>query len=151
LVVERGHGVTRRRLSDEPIRGVGDEVRANARHLRQRMTPAERVLWAALRGRQLDGSKFRRQHTLGMFILDFCCVEHRIVIELDGSGHDDPAQAHWDGTRSELLEDYGYRVLRFRNHEVMTELDRVLKEIAQAATTSRPTPPLPGLGEEVGG
>ena len=105
-------------------------VQERARQLRRRMTPAEHRLWQHLRCKQLDGLRFRRQHPIGRFIVDFCCVEHRLVIEIDGEAH--AAQIEYDEVRSEWLEARGYRVLRFTNQEVHHQLARVLEVIRVA-------------------
>jgi very-short-patch-repair endonuclease len=93
------------------------------------MTDAERTLWKALRGRQLSGLKFRRQHPFEDYILDFVCLEKKIVIELDGGQHQDFAQQ--DNMRTKLLESAGYRVLRFWNHDVLQRIDAVIANIWQ--------------------
>jgi very-short-patch-repair endonuclease len=112
------------------MRGTTPGVEAAARQLRRGMTPAERVLWAALRDRQLAGLKFRRQHAVGPFVLDFYCPASRLVVELDGGVHD--GQVEQDQARTEHLTGYGYRVLRFRNEEVLGDLEAVLGQIAAA-------------------
>src|SRR4051812_36794529 len=94
---------------DLPPREPGVRMEAAARGLRRDLTPAERALWAALRGRQLGGMKFRRQHLVGPYILDFCCPDHRLVVEVDGGVHEQ--QADYDESRTEHLNTYGYRVL----------------------------------------
>jgi very-short-patch-repair endonuclease len=101
------------------------------------MTPAEKVLWNALRRKQLDGLKFRRQIALGPYILDFICSEKRIIVEVDGDIHD--GQIDYDAWRTERLEQYGYRVLRFRNDEVLNRLDTVLARIREAAPSPAPS------------
>ena len=121
------------------IRGTTREVEAAARILRSRLTPAEQVLWEALRGRRLNGLKFRCQHPVGSFVADFYCPEHMLVVEVDGPVHDQ--QVEQDGWRTEHLEAYGYRVVRFRNAEVLMELASVLGRIAQAALDPPPRPP----------
>jgi very-short-patch-repair endonuclease len=93
------------------------------------MTRAERVLWTGLR-RYGAGGRFRRQHPVGPFVLDFCCPALRLVIELDGAVHDDPAQARRDAARTAWLQAQGYRVHRFRNEEVMDDRRDVLTRIA---------------------
>jgi len=100
-----------------------------ARELRRRETEAETVLWAALRDRQVAGLKFRRQRPAGPFVLDFYCAEHRLVIEVDGGVHDE--QREQDAARTAILEQYGYRVVRFRNEEILTDLLAVLARIVQ--------------------
>ena len=127
------------------IRGTTAEAIAGARQLRQRSTLAEETLWEALRGRRLVGARFRRQHALGPYVLDFCCPESRLVVEVDGPVHE--AQREYDDARTELLQAHGYRVLRVGNDEVMYDRDGVLARIA-AALTPNPPPPMLGEGEE---
>lgn len=113
------------------IRGTRPEVETAARELRRDLTEAESVLWQALRGGQLGGLKFRRQHPVGQFILDFYCSSHKLAVELDGAIHE--GQTEYDAARTRQLESHGYRVLRFRNEEVLADLDSVLKRISEAA------------------
>ena len=95
------------------------------------MTPAERLLWSRLRGKQLAGFKFRRQHPLlGRFITDFCCPAVRLVVEVDGDVHD--WQQERDQARTEELERHGYRVIRFQNDQVLNEIEGVLAAIHTA-------------------
>lgn len=101
---------------------------ALARSLRANQTDAERRLWSLLRSRQLNGLKFRRQHLIGSYIVDFCCAEHRLVVELDGGQHADEVQK--DERRTQRLNEEGYRVLRFWNHEVLTETAAMVEAIA---------------------
>ncbi len=91
-----------------------------ARHLRRNATPAERHAWSLLRNRQVHRLKFRRQHVLGRFIVDFYCPARRLVLELDGVPHDRPAQVEYDVARTAWLETRGYRVLRIRNSDLDT-------------------------------
>lgn len=112
------------------IRNVSQPVQQRARSLRQEMTPAETRLWQHLRNRSLAGLKFRRQQPLGPFIADFYCAEHRLIVELDGAVHDQ--QQERDAARTEYFEQHGYRVIRFRNEEVMVNLDSVLAAIRDA-------------------
>src|SRR5215218_2727272 len=98
-----------------------------ARYLRQRETRAEDLLWARLRDRQVNGLKFRRQHPVGPFVLDFCCPALRLAGELDGSVHDEQVEA--DQQRTDLLTLSGYSVVRFRNSEVEKDLAAVLSAI----------------------
>ena len=113
------------------IRGTTPEIEAAARCLRRNMTPAEQKLWDALKGRQLDGLKFRPQHPVGPFILDFWCPARKLVVELDGGSHE--GREAEDEARTQRLQDYGYRVIRFRNEEVLTDLPSVLERIREAA------------------
>lgn len=100
-----------------------------ARQLRKNLTDAERHLWQRLRGRQLNGVKFRRQQCIGDYIVDFVSLEHRLVIELDGGQH--AGQQDYDAARSAFLQAQGYRVLRFWNHDVLQHTEAVLDSILQ--------------------
>lgn len=112
----------------------GDPVKVErAKELRQHMTPEEIVLWQHLRANHLNGLHFRRQAALAGFIVDFYCARARLVIELDGSVHDDQVEA--DAERDAILESHGLRVLRIRNHEVRQDLSGVLNRIAAACET----------------
>ncbi|HJS29343.1 MAG TPA: DUF559 domain-containing protein, partial [Anaerolineales bacterium] len=109
---------------------TSEEVQRRAKELRKEMTPAEHALWQRLRRKQLLGLKFRRQHPLGPIIADFCCPSCRLIVEIDGSIHD--FQKGSDAERSEQFINYGYRVLRFRNDEILTDISRVIERIASA-------------------
>jgi len=98
-----------------------------ARRLRGESTMPERTLWARLRDRRLNKIKFRRQHPIGPFVADFYCDAHRLVIELDGRTH--PENNERDATRTYWLSDHGYRVVRFTNRDITTNLDGVLETI----------------------
>jgi len=100
-----------------------------AQRMRASMTAPERFLWEALRKRQVDGLRFRSQHPLGRFILDFCCPSIRLAIEVDGPDH----RPDTDEARDEHLFAYGYTVLRFSNEEVLTDLGSVLARIRAVA------------------
>jgi very-short-patch-repair endonuclease len=96
------------------------------RLLRSNMTDAECALWKRLRGCQLNGCKFRRQHPFGDFILDFVCLEAKLVIEVDGGQHNESTQ---DMARGQVLENAGYRVMRFWNNQVLNEIESVVESI----------------------
>ncbi len=100
---------------------------ARARESRRVLTPAEKLLWDKLRNRQLAGYKFRRQHPIGSFIVDFYCPEKHLVIEIDGDSHEE--RVVYDRKRTEIIEKYKVKVIRFSNNEVHFEMDRVLEEI----------------------
>ena len=112
------------------VRGVDSRTGEAARQHRRTPTDSERILWDALRERRVAGLKFRRQQPLGPFIVDFCCAEYRLIIEVDGDSHAE--QVEYDAARTNHLESYGYRVLRFRNDDVLVHLDAVLDAIADA-------------------
>ena len=106
-----------------------------ARRLRASQTDAETLLWRRLRAHRFGESKFRRQHRVGGYIVDFFCAEARLVIELDGGGHAAAPRLTCDGRRTERLQRLGLRVLRFRNRDVMSNLDGVLEKIAEAVSS----------------
>lgn len=101
-----------------------------ARELRHRSTAAEQKLWTLLRNRQLKGKKFRRQHALANYVVDFYCNECKLVIELDGNFHTDAEAKEYDKLRTTLLHELGITVLRFRNEEVVNDPSKVLKRIS---------------------
>lgn len=101
-----------------------------ARTLRNNMTTAERQLWQALRKRQLNGYRFRRQVVLGRYITDFVCLEARLVIELDGNHHHE--QHDYDRERDNWMQQQQFQVLRFWNHEVLHHQYSVLQQIHRA-------------------
>src|SRR5215218_8616345 len=127
---------------NSPTWKVSSKARSNARALRKNSTDAERLLWAALRGHRLNGASFRRQVPIKNFIADFVCHAARLVVELDGGQHfsDDAERA--DASRSAVIEAQGFRVLRFSNHDVMTNRAGVLETIATAVAERAPTPTL---------
>jgi very-short-patch-repair endonuclease len=98
-------------------------------YLRRKSTSAEGVLWNQLRSRNLDGRKFRRQQSIGKYIVDFYCPSEKLIIELDGDPHGDPARIHKDIVRDNYLKELGLTVLRFENRFVFQELEFVLNEI----------------------
>jgi very-short-patch-repair endonuclease len=102
-----------------------------ARTLRQTATAAERRLWWRLRARQLGGLKFRRQHGIGPYVVDFACLECGLVVELDGGQH--ALQSRAETRRTAFLNAEGYSILRLWNHEVFRNLDGVLEAIRLAA------------------
>lgn len=109
------------------IRGTTPEIEENARKLRQNLTPAEARLWSALRNKQLNGLRFRCQHPVGNFILDFYCPACKLVVEVDGDIH--ASQTEYDQSMTAKLGEYGYQVLRFSNEEVIHDLPKVLDKI----------------------
>lgn len=101
-----------------------------AGELRREQTEPEARLWARLRAHRMGDVHFRRQHAIGRYIVDFCAVRRKLVIEVDGSQH--LGQAEYDAERTRFLESQGYRVLRFWNSDVMNHIDDVLKVILDA-------------------
>ncbi|HZW24182.1 MAG TPA: endonuclease domain-containing protein [Gallionella sp.] len=115
------------------------------RALRRNMTDAEKLLWQKLRGCQINHCKFRRQHPFDNFILDFVCLEAKLVIEIDGGQHNESSK---DAVRDQALTKAGFRVMRFWNNQVMTELDAVVQAI-WVALGPHPHPNLPPEGEGI--
>lgn len=113
--------------------------------LRNHGTDAERQLWQFLRGKQLR-AKFRRQHPFNNYVLDFVCLEKKVVVELDGGQHAEAPRA--DNERTQFLEASGFRVLRFWNNQVLQETEAVIETIIAALATPHPhpNPPLEGEG-----
>ncbi|MFL6290348.1 MAG: endonuclease domain-containing protein [Thermoanaerobaculia bacterium] len=108
-------------------------TRVRSRELRQEQTPAERAMWTLLRDHRLGSLKFRRQYPIGIFIVDFCCRERKLVVELDGEVHDSDPQRAWDENRDIYLQQRGFKVLRFRNESVFEDPDSILQRIFEAA------------------
>ena len=127
----------------DPTWKVSSKLRSNARALRKNSTDAERLLWAALRSHRLNGASFRRQVPIENYIADFVCHAALLVIELDGGQHYSNQAEQKDAARSALIEAKGFQVLRFGNHDVMTNRDGVLEAIAAAVAERAPTLTLP--------
>jgi len=104
---------------------VRRQISPHASRLRRDQTDVERMLWEALRNRQLGGFKFRRQATIGAYVVDFLCLEHKLVVELDGGQHGPTA----DAQRTAFLQASGHRVIRFWNHDVIESREAVLVSI----------------------
>ncbi|WP_372528200.1 endonuclease domain-containing protein [Piscinibacter sp.] len=124
-------------------------ARQDAKGLRVGMTDSERRLWSRLRSEQL-GVKFRRQHPLGPYVLDFACLAPRLVIEVDGSQH--LGQASYDARRDAWLIGQGFQVLRFWANEVLSDTDAVVSRILDLLANAdrlAPTPTLPQRGREL--
>ena len=101
------------------------------KQLRVRSTEAENLLWEHLKNKQLDGRKFRRQHSIGCFILDFYCPTEKLCIELDGQHHYTPNGKFRDFEKTSYLENFGIKVIRFENRLVFEKLDFVLESIQE--------------------
>ncbi len=121
-----------KRTSDKELfQNAKPEIFEKGRILRKVMTTAEKILWNELRGKKINGLRFRRQHQVSRFVVDFYCHEKKLVIELDGEVHNSDESKERDQSRTEALESIGLRVIRFKNEEVMSELDRVIKKIEE--------------------
>jgi len=104
------------------------------RELRKNMTDAERILWNVIRNRKLDGKKFRRQHSIDIYTVDFFCFEENLIIEIDGKSHDNVGSMQYDFKRDEKLKEMGYRIIRFRNEDIYYQLEFILNEIRSFIT-----------------
>ena len=122
------------------------DLKAFRQNLRNGSTSAERMLWQGLKGRGVRGLKFRRQHSVGRFVLDFYCLEERLAIELDGGVHADPFRADYDAEREAALERMGITILRLTNEsvverpQVITEVIALFIEQRRAERTTTPNP-----------
>ena len=129
------------------MRGKMDHSRE--RTLRRQQTQAELLIWQCVRNRRLHDFKFRRQHRIGPYFVDFVCLEAGLVVELDGSQHLEPGQQQSDLRRTGYLQQLGYRVIRFWDDEALRDTDKVLDEISrvlQAAPHPAFGHPLPAGG-----
>ena len=113
----------------EKLSKIPPELQEFARNLRRTQTDAENLMWGLLRDRRLMGCKFRRQHPVTPYVLDFYCSEHKLAIELDGGQHNESAQQQKDEQRTAFLQQKGIRVLRFLNNEVLGQTESVLEAI----------------------
>jgi len=119
-----------------PHATVSKLQRSRAKQLRRAMTPAETLLWRYLKANRTDGFGFRRQVPFQNYIADFACMSARLIIELDGESHDSDAQQRSDQARDAFFAGEGFRVLRFTNHDVMSNLEGVVEAIRLAASSS---------------
>jgi very-short-patch-repair endonuclease len=105
--------------------------------LRKRSTSAEAALWEMLKSKQLDGRKFRRQYSIGSYIVDFCCPSEKLVIELDGDSHGEYHKIQDDENRDKYIESLGFIVLRFENRFVFREPEYLKSEISKVLSTRK--------------
>ena len=111
--------------------GAKPAIIDRAQQLRKTSTEAEKMLWTCLRNKKLEGLKFRRQHPIGRFIVDFYCHEKRLVIEVDGGIHNEAEIKERDEGREEELRSFGLTVLRFSNEEIINDMNIVLKKLKE--------------------
>jgi very-short-patch-repair endonuclease len=126
-----------------PHRQLPRERFFRARTLRGNMTNAEKRMWYRLRAHRLGGASFRRQLSMGAYIVDFVCLEARLVVEIDGGQH---SESKRDAVRDEWLRSQGFTVLRFWNNDVLSNTSGVLEQIAQAVANIPPSLTLPRKG-----
>src|SRR5215467_5234687 len=108
------------------------------RKLRNSATSAEAILWGSLRRRQLEGKKFRRQESLGHYVVDFYCPECRLIVELDGTPHFEPDSDIYENQRTAYLETLGLTVIRFENQAIHDDIELVLETIREAIRNAPP-------------
>ena len=140
-------GKIERRIARYTNPALYRELKIRARVMRKHPTPAEAILWQRLRHRRVGGYHFRRQHPIVRYIVDFYCAEAKLVIEVDGSVHDEPDHDEYDVERQAFLEELGLRVLRFHNREVLRGIDEVVKAIANELQSTPPPAPPRSFGE----
>lgn len=125
---------------------MSNDMTSIAKILRKKSTDTENLLWRHLRAKQMEGLKFRRQEAIGKYIVDFACYEKRIVIEVDGGQHS--MMENEDNTRDQWLKDEGFKVLRFWNNEVLTNIEGILEVIRGTCLDHPPlAPPIKGGGK----
>ena len=134
------------------IRGQANHLDLK-RELRSNMTGPETRLWSRLRARQLQGLKFRRQHGIGPYIVDFYCSEQSLVIEVDGDSHADADQIVKDQLRDRYFQSLGLRVIRYINDDILKNVDGVLEDLAErlSSGSTSPCPSLRRRGEDADG
>ncbi len=120
---------------------IPPNIKTNSRKLRSELTEAETHLWQHLKARQVCDKKFRRQHPVGNYILDFACIEARLAIEVDGGQHSEMQSQ--DNLRTAWLETQGWKVLRFWNNEVLQNIEGVLEKVLKTLKTDKINIPPP--------
>lgn len=115
-----------------------DKLRDRRKELRSNLTPAEAFLWKYLKNSQLEGRKFRRQHSFGKFVIDFYCSTEKLGVELDGMYHFTEEQIKFDADRTEYMNSLGIRIIRFENAEVFEKTDEVLIKIKDCFRRNHP-------------
>ncbi|MDP3112912.1 MAG: DNA methyltransferase [Thermodesulfovibrionales bacterium] len=135
---------------DTLFKGAKPTLFENAGSLRKAQTEAEEKLWQALRNKKINNCKFRRQHPIGQFIADFYCHEAGLIIEVDGGYHNKADQKTYDEARTQVINDFGVKVIRFTNEEILSNLTEVVKKVSEVLQLLSPSPLGEGAGGEVG-
>ncbi|WP_273568190.1 endonuclease domain-containing protein [Maribacter halichondriae] len=107
------------------------ELAVFRKELRSHLTPAEAFLWKQLKARKFQSKRFTKQHSIGNYIVDFYCASEKLIIELDGDGHQNPNAEEYDAKRTCYFERMGYKVIRFENKMVFENVSAVLMEIKE--------------------
>lgn len=121
------------------MNNYAQRLKNNSRSLRRKSTPQEIKLWAHLKNRNFSSLKFRRQHIVDKYIVDFICLEKKLIIELDGCQHKREKDTRYDQIRNGYLKDLGFTVLRFWNNEVDNNLNGVILKIEEVVSFSSPS------------
>ena len=130
------------------MRKAEQKSRKYAKRLRQNPTSAEAIMWAHLKGKKLNGHRFRRQHPVGPYIADFACVAQKLIVEIDGATHSTAQEIAHDQQRTGFLTSKGWRVLRITNPDVYDNLEGVLEAIAAELPPPPASPAPPPQAEE---
>jgi len=115
--------------------GATPKILNRARMLRKEPTEAEKILWSRIRNKQILGFKFRRQHPINFFIADFYCHEANLVLEIDGGIHDETEVKERDAWREEVINQFGIKVIRFKNDDIVKNIDKIVAEIESLLKT----------------
>ncbi len=134
-----GAGVVNKKMKYQEQIHNRKELKPFRKNLRNNSTAAEATLWNHIKGSQLNGKKFRRQHSVGFYILDFYCPSERLCIELDGAEHFTESGMAYDEERTAFLNNLNIKVLRFENKEIFGALESVLDRIKSSFTTPNPS------------
>lgn len=118
-----------------------DRLKVRAKEMRNKPTDAEKMLWNVLSNKGIEGFKFRRQHIIGEYIVDFVCLEKRLIIEVDGSIHNDPEQIEHDKNRTIWLESKGFKVVRYTSQQVLNNLNSTIENISKELSANLAVPP----------
>jgi very-short-patch-repair endonuclease len=122
-------------------------TREFAKNLRRNQTKVEKILWSKIRNRQIEGVKFRRQEPINGYIVDFVCLESKLILELDGGHHNNIQRKIYDKLRTSSLNHIGFKVLRIWNSEIIGNIDGVLEYIRTEVKTSSQPSPIKGEGD----
>ncbi|MFV8357340.1 vitamin B12 dependent-methionine synthase activation domain-containing protein [Flavobacterium sp. XS1P32] len=120
---------------------IYDKLKVRAKEMRNKPTEAEKMLWNVLSNKGVEGFKFRRQHIIGEFIVDFVCLEKKLIIEVDGSIHNEPEQIEHDKNRTIWLESKGFKVVRYTNQQVLNNLNTTIVSISKELSANLVVPP----------
>ena len=142
------HFMSNNSIPKKRLRELSDKDKILISHLKKNHTDAENVLWQLLRRKSIKGIKFRRQHKIGKFILDFYSVQSRLAIEVDGMIH--AKRVEYDAVRTQWFESLGIKVIRYSNDEVINQPEEVCGDIYATAVERLPFPLLKGKGPGVG-